>query len=126
MVRAMTVWLILALSACGGKQAGSAISGLAGGGSEGWDAQVGALMLANYDGDSSGTIDTEREVRSINCATWQSLDAGLTAGGEYTHIRQIYGFAEGFIWVGSAIGFDPSVRELADSAMASCGLTVAE
>lgn len=90
-----------------------------GGGHSEWDAKVKLIMLANYDLDGSGWLDKVPEIQSVPCSTWGALDEGVRAGWG-TGIRQIYGFAEGYAWVGSAIGFSEALRTQADSALATC------
>lgn len=99
-----------------------AILAVPNGGTDEWDDGIRPLLLQAYDRDRSGSIDTAAEVEKIPCQVWVALDRSMTAGGRYHDIRPIYGFEAGYGWVGSAIGFDESVRVPADAAMAACGL----
>lgn len=89
------------------------------GGSSAWDDEVCEILLAAYDADGSDWIDTPGEVDSIPCGTWEALDQGVLEGWSYG-IRVIYGFEEGYIWVGGAICFSESVRETADLNAEEC------
>jgi len=98
-----------------------AISALPDGGSGDWDTQVSILLIGAYDGDGSGSIDTADEINSIPCDTMKAMDKAVRDGWG-SGIRTIYGFREGFSWVGSAIGLDESIRPQADAHFASCGV----
>ncbi len=91
------------------------------GGSDGWDAAAKSIMLEKYDLNGSGTIDKSAEVSAIPCATWKALDDGVKEGWGYG-IRSIYGFKEGYGWIGYTVGFSESIRVVADAAAAGCGL----
>ena len=76
-------------------------------------------MLAHYDSNNSGSINTSSEVGAIPCDTWSALNDGVKEGYSYG-IRSIYGFEAGYSWVGYAVGFDESQRATADSKLVSC------
>jgi serine/threonine protein kinase len=91
------------------------------GGSDPWDAAVKPIMVAAYDLNGSGTLDTQAEVSTVSCAAWKALDDGVKVKWGYG-IRTIYGFKADMSWVGYAVGFSESVRASADSGAAACGL----
>ena len=97
----------------------SAMNLLMEGGSGEWDTAVQALMLEGFDSNNSGAINTAGEVALVDCATWKALDTGVKEKYEYG-LRSIYGFEEGYSWVGYAIGFDESIRVAADASLAAC------
>ena len=125
---------LFALSACapaygggGGGDYSSVVGGIAAipnGGSSAWDDGVKPILLANFDQDRSGQLDTPSEVHAIPCSVWQILHRRI----QDTHIglRTTYGFARGYGWVGSALGFSERVRYDADSDMAACGVQPGE
>ena len=90
-------------------------------GSDSWDAAVKPILLGAYDLNGSGTIDNAAEVSSVSCDAWKALDDGVKVKWEYG-IRTIYGFKEGYTWIGYAVGFAEAVRSTADAAAAGCGL----
>ena len=105
----------------GGTDPASQIRALPNGGSSEWDAAVKPILLGAYDANRSGSLDTAAEVSSIPCDVWSAMDVGVKS--KYTYgIRPIYGFEDGYSWVGYAIGFSESVRRNGDSALLGCGL----
>ena len=89
------------------------------GGSSPWDSAVKPILLAAYDSDGSGLLDTAGEVGAMPCATWHALDDGVLEKWDYG-IRTIYGFEAGYSWVGYALGIDEGIRPTADSYLAGC------
>lgn len=85
-----------------------------------FDAAAAEVLVAAYDSDGSGSINTTKEVKQIPCAVWGTLDQEVQAAWSGTGVRTIYGFSKKFIWVGYALGFDEKVRKKADAAMAKC------
>ena len=84
-----------------------------------WDDAVAPLLLEAYDSDLSGLLDTAAEASSIACDDWRAVDQGVRRS--WTHgVRQTYGFAHGYIWVGDALGFDPSVRAVVNGRLVDC------
>lgn len=87
----------------------------------GWHAAVKQRMLARWDADGSGRIDTDAEVRAIPCTEWRELERAYDQGGLAVPMSRLYGF-DGSAWVEGALGFTFSVRELAYERMQECGL----
>jgi hypothetical protein len=77
------------------------------------------ILLAAYDADRSGTIDTLTELDAVGCDIWASLDASsVQAWG--LGLRVIYGFDPEGDWVGDALGFAGELRTAARVATAAC------
>lgn len=92
------------------------------GGSSQWDASVTQLMLAAYDSDHSGFIDSIDEVDQIPCSVFVDMDDAIVRGRPGGSLRTTYGLAPDFLWVGDALGFDESMRKVVDQRAASCGV----
>ena len=90
--------------------------------SDSWDEAVTQALLAAYDTNSSGDIESKKELKLIDCETWLAIDAGVQAKWDGTGARAIYGFAKGYGWVGYAWGFNEKLRKSADKAMKKCGM----
>jgi hypothetical protein len=93
------------------------IAGLQAPGTDPWDQAVRTLLLGAFDQNHSGGLDNDRELGAITCDVWRALDANLS-----THVRALYGFLDGYNWVGDALGFEERMRALADAYAAACGL----
>ncbi len=61
-----------------------------------WDDEVEEILLANYDDDGSGTLDSRSEIGSVHCSVWWALEDGVQEGWEDS-IRTIYGFDADYI-----------------------------
>lgn len=81
---------------------------------------VAETLVAAYDIDSSGSINTSKEVKQIPCAVWSTLDQEVRTNGGAAGVRALYGFAKRLIWSGYALGFDEKVRKTTDAAIAKC------
>ncbi len=93
------------------------------GSASGARAEVLPLLVGAYDANQSGAIDTRREVKRIPCEVIVAVRDRYVRGGEFTSpIRAVFGFEEGYGWVGGALGFDESVRVDMDKRMVKCGL----
>ena len=118
--------LTLSLAACGPRTADdpfvAQIRELPEAGSEPWDDEVKRLLLERFDADGSGWLDTPQEIAAVPCATWQGIDRAIAEGGRWDGLRAIYGFAEGYLWVGGAIGVQEPMRADADAALERCGV----
>ncbi len=93
------------------------------GGSDEWDGTIKPIMVAEFDKDGSGSIDTVEEVSAIPCDVLVTLDTSIKAGrGDVSALRTTYGFPDRYHWVGYALGFNEKVRLEADARLANCGL----
>ncbi len=91
------------------------------GGTSEWDERVKEVLVAFFDADGSGMIDTKKELKKIGCPVWGAIDAGVKQRFPYG-VRPVYGFPGGeFVWNGTALGFDQKVREAGDKALVDCG-----
>ena len=90
------------------------------GGSGAWDDKVKVVIVQHFDTNGSGWVDTPGEVSAIPCDVWGAMDAGVKQSYSYG-LRPIYGFEEGYNWIGYAVGFSESVRVQGDAALQRCG-----
>lgn len=98
------------------------IRGFTDGGSSAWDEQVSKVLLANFDKDSSGAIDSSPEIDGVPCEVWTAMDEATRRDDEVP-VMALYGFAPGYLWAGDALGFDAATREQATMRMQGCGLS---
>jgi hypothetical protein len=87
-----------------------------------FNGMVRKTLLAVHDKDGSGSLDTASEVAGIPCADFKAIDDKVRARQGGTGMDVIYGFREGFIWVGGALGFAPSLRATTSSRLKACGV----
>ncbi|MFO0744244.1 MAG: hypothetical protein U1F43_01030 [Myxococcota bacterium] len=86
-----------------------------------WDAAVHGVLLTAYDLDGSGALDSASELEAVPCDVWRALeDTVLSARGQ--PLMVIYGFSDGYVWAGDALGFDQRIAMPAVAAMSACGL----
>lgn len=97
------------------------IQALPDGGSSSWDSSVKDIMVAAYDTDGSGAINTTWETAVITCDVYLALDTGVRVNWS-TGIRTVYGFYEDGAWLGYLVGFDEDVQSTVDLAMHGCGV----
>lgn len=90
-------------------------------GTDGFDDVIAQDLLAAFDANGSGMIDSAKELKPISCVIWAAIDDG-TRQQWSSGARTIYGFRKGYIWVGYAFSIDEKLRKSADKAMAKCGL----
>jgi hypothetical protein len=86
-----------------------------------WADGVKPVLVAAYDRDRSGAIDTTAELDALPCDVWTAVDRGVHRHWDFG-VWVIYGFGEGYGWVGDALGFDEAVRVPAAAALEACGL----
>jgi hypothetical protein len=86
-----------------------------------WHETVTKWLLARYDHDLSGRLDTPDEVESIPCAEWQGLEQSYDESGLAVPLTRLYGF-DGSAWKENALGFDVEMRGYAYERMKACGL----
>lgn len=93
------------------------------GGSDPWDDEVEAILLAVFDTDKSGEIDTEDELAAIPCEVWQTLDKSISAGsGKDSNLIATYGFAPRGTWGGDSFGIDEKLRKASIARLQACGI----
>jgi hypothetical protein len=86
-----------------------------------WDDDALAILIEAFDRDGSRLLDSPLEIDAIPCSVLSVLDADLKANN-HAGLAVTYGFAPGFIWVGTALGFQEALRAEAYAAMARCGV----
>lgn len=86
-----------------------------------WKGNVGEVLVDNYDENRSGSLDTNEEVYTVDCAIWQEIEAGYEQG-RYTRFWIGYGIktAEYLTWNAASLGLGESVREAAWTAIQEC------
>lgn len=95
-----------------------------GGGTDPWDNAVRPILLAAYDSNRSGSIDTVGEVTSIPCDVLRVLDEVIRPyDNNRSGLTWTYGFKPGnYSYLGQALGFAASMRAPAFTHMQSCGV----
>ncbi|HEX9950917.1 MAG TPA: hypothetical protein VGB53_04055 [Rubricoccaceae bacterium] len=91
--------------------------------SDAWSGPVREILTARYDRNRSGTLDTAAEVDGVACEAWEAMQDAVPLG-----VRDIYGFTDGYGWVGTSLGFAEAQRARAYTAATRClpGAAVAE
>jgi len=94
------------------------------GGTDKWDAAVKPILLAAYDTDRSGSIDTVAEVTAISCDLLKVLDEVIRPfDNGQSALTWTYGFKPGnYTYLGDALGFATSMRNPAFERMRTCGV----
>jgi len=90
-------------------------------GGESWDDRIEQVFLDIADKNGSGDIDTLPELQLVPCSVWRRMDLGVHQEQDAAFMT-IYGFHPRLIWVGSAIGINESLRDLATAQLQGCGL----
>ena len=91
--------------------------------SDEWSGAVRRILTTQYDRNRSGTLDTAAEVDGVACEAWQAMQDAVPQG-----VRDIYGFTDGYGWVGGTLGFAEAQRARGYTAATRClpGAAVAE
>lgn len=92
------------------------------GGSDAWDDEVEKILLAAYDSNKSGEIETEDELAAIACEVWQTIDKAIRAGTKDASLVATYGFAPKGDWGGDAFGIDEKLRTASIARLQACGI----
>ena len=87
----------------------------------GWHHETRQWILARYDFDQSGNIDSVEELEAVPCDYWLSIERSYDASGLGVSLIRVYGF-DGNGWKEDALGVGSEVRDLAFARMRSCGL----
>ena len=88
---------------------------------EGWHEEARRWLLARYDLDRSGEIDTAEEVEGLPCDDLLGLESSHDQSRLGLSLTRFYGF-DGDGWRSGALGVSDEVRDLAYERMKSCGL----
>ena len=88
-----------------------------------WASGAKRVLVAQYDRNRSGSLDTRAEVDAVECSAWEALQDAVPQG-----ILPIYGFDPGYSWVGGSLGFDEAQRARAFAAGTRClgGIAIAD
>lgn len=86
-----------------------------------WADRARPVVLAAFDRDQSGSIDTAEEVDAIECDSWGAMEHAVRTQWVTSGVSVIYGFGGGYLWVGDLLGFDASQRAAAGGALEACG-----
>jgi hypothetical protein len=88
---------------------------------EGWHHETRQWLLARYDTDRSGRIDSADELDAIPCEQWQAIERSYDADRLGLPLIRWFGF-DGEGWKPGALGMDSTVRDLAFARMRGCEL----
>ena len=85
-----------------------------------WHQETRRWLLARYDIDGSGALDSAVELEDVSCEYWQAIERS------YDHrlglpLLRMYGF-DGDGWKDGRLGVDGAIRDLAFQRMRDCGL----
>ncbi|MBT3219079.1 MAG: hypothetical protein HN348_08310, partial [Proteobacteria bacterium] len=88
--------------------------------SSSWDSSVKDLLVANYDSNSSGSIDSRNEVENIPCDAWQAVDyAGQQSQYSSSGFKVLYGF-DGSYFLGGNLGVEQDMALIVGEAFEAC------
>jgi len=87
----------------------------------GWHHETRQWILARYDHDLSGSVDSASEVEAVSCDYWRSIERSYDASGLGVPLLRLYGF-DGSGWKAESLGVSSSVRDLAFRRLRDCGL----
>jgi hypothetical protein len=88
-----------------------------------WSDAASRILVTAYDADKSGRIDTPAEADAISCEAWTALDRNVRRDWDGTGVRVIYGFDDGFIWVGDAFEIAEPLRVQLATRAGGCGVS---
>ena len=85
-----------------------------------WHQETRQWLLARYDLDGSGALDSAAELEEVSCEYWQAIERS------YDHrlglpLLRMYGF-DGDGWKDGRLGVNGTIRDLAFQRMRECGL----
>jgi hypothetical protein len=86
-----------------------------------WHRNAKQYLLARYDRDQSGQLDSLAEIEAIPCSDWRGLEQSFDAGGLALPMTRFYGF-DGTKWVENAFGVTSEMRGEAYLRLQDCGL----
>ncbi len=87
----------------------------------GWHQEAMQWLLARYDDDRSGLLDSAQELEQVPCEHWLSLEESHDSSGLGLSLTRFYGF-DGERWKSNALGVADEVRDVAYRRMKECGL----
>ena len=86
-----------------------------------WHENARQWLLARYDLDRSGALDTRDEVELVPCDQWLGLEQSYDQSNLGLSLTRFYGF-DGDGWRSGALGVSDEARDLAFERMRDCGL----
>lgn len=86
-----------------------------------WDRLAAELLRGAYDRDESGALDRGDELTRVPCAVWVAFDEAALSGRNVPFMA-LYGFADGYAYVGDSLGVSLAMRGMAAELMRACGL----
>jgi hypothetical protein len=78
----------------------------------GWDRLAAELLRGAYDRDDSGALDRGDELTRVPCEVWVAFDEAALSARNLPFMA-LYGFAEGYTYVGDALGVRSPMRAVA-------------
>jgi hypothetical protein len=87
----------------------------------GWHHDTRHWLLARYDTDRSGRIDTAAELDAISCDYWKGIERSYDASRLGLPLTRMYGF-DGNGWKPDSLGIGSAIRDLAFQRLRRCGL----
>jgi hypothetical protein len=88
---------------------------------EGWHEEARQWLLARFDLDRSGSIDSVEELELVPCEQWLGLEQSYDQSNLGLSLTRFYGF-DGNGWRPGALGVADEARDLAYERMRDCGL----
>lgn len=88
---------------------------------DGWHEDARRWLLARYDFDRSGALDSRAEIESVPCEQWLGLEQSYDSSNLGLSLIRFYGF-DGEGWRSGALGVSDDARDLAYQRMKACGL----
>ena len=88
---------------------------------QGWHHETRQWLLARYDLDGSGRLDSVEELDEVSCEYWQGIERSYDTSRLGLSLTRAYGF-DGEGWKDGRLGVAGSVRDLAFQRMRECGL----
>lgn len=88
---------------------------------QGWHHETRQWLLARYDLDGSGQLDSVEELDEVSCEYWQGIERSYDTSRLGLSLMRAYGF-DGEGWKDGRLGVAGSVRDLAFQRMRACGL----
>lgn len=88
---------------------------------DGWHEDARRWLLARYDFDRSGALDSRAEIESVPCDHWLGLEQSYDSSNLGLPLTRFYGF-DGKGWRSGALGVSDQTRDLAWARMKECGL----
>ncbi len=86
-----------------------------------WHRTARQYLLARYDSDRSGHLDSLDEIRSVPCSDWRGIERSFDESGLSLSMVRFYGF-DGSKWVVDAFGVTSDVRGETYLRLKDCGL----